>query len=58
MRVTVRVVVGLVVAGHSHEETLALYPYPQEEDIRQALAYAARREGEFEVIPPGHGRRT
>lgn len=39
MRVTVGTVVGLVAAGHSKQEILAAYPYLEEEDIRQALAY-------------------
>jgi uncharacterized protein (DUF433 family) len=34
-------VVGLVAAGHSFSEILNAYPYLEEEDIRQALAYAA-----------------
>lgn len=44
MRVTVGTVVGLVAAGYSHAEILAAYPYLEEEDIRQALAYAAWAE--------------
>jgi uncharacterized protein (DUF433 family) len=41
MRVTVGMLVGLVAAGHSHAEILNAYPYLEEEDIRQGLAYAA-----------------
>ena len=41
MRVTVGMIVGLVASGHSHAEILDSYPYLEEEDIRQALAYAA-----------------
>jgi uncharacterized protein (DUF433 family) len=41
MRVTVAAIVGLVAAGHSTAEILQAYPYLEEEDIRQALAYAA-----------------
>ena len=41
MRVTVDVIVGLVAAGHSNAEILVAYPYLEEEDIRQALVYAA-----------------
>lgn len=52
MRVTVSTVVGLVAAGHSHEEILDLYPYLEKEDIRQALAYAAWRAGEIEIEVP------
>ncbi|HEX9798847.1 MAG TPA: DUF433 domain-containing protein [Thermoanaerobaculia bacterium] len=49
LRVTVGVVVGLVAAGKSEAEILALYPYLEAEDIRQALAYAAWRAEEIEV---------
>jgi uncharacterized protein (DUF433 family) len=52
MRVTVGMVVGLVAAGHSHAEILASYPYLAEEDIRQALAYAAWRAEEIEIPLP------
>ena len=53
LRVTVGAIVGLVAAGHSHAEILAAYPYLEEEDIRQALAYAAWRVEEIEVPLPG-----
>lgn len=49
MRVTVGTVVGLVASGHCHEDILKAYPYLEEEDIRQALAYAAWRADEYEV---------
>ena len=49
LRVTVGTVVGLVAAGRSVREILALYPYLEEEDIREALAYAAWRVEEVEV---------
>ena len=49
MRVTVGTVVGLVASGHSREEILRLYPYLEDEDITEALAYAAWRADEFEV---------
>ena len=52
MRVTVGMIVGLVAAGHSHAEILNAYPYLEEEDIRQALAYAAWRVEEIEVPLP------
>ena len=42
-------VVGLIASGHAHAEILRLYPYLAEEDIREALAYAAWRVEEFEV---------
>jgi uncharacterized protein (DUF433 family) len=49
MRLTVGTIVGLVASGHSYSEILASYPYLEEEDIRQALAYAAWRVEEIEV---------
>ena len=49
MRVTVGAVVGLVASGYSNEEILRAYPYLEEEDIREALAYAAWRVEEIEV---------
>lgn len=52
MRVTVGMVVGLVASGCSFEEILKLYPYLEEDDIKQALGYAAWRASEIE-IPTG-----
>jgi len=52
MRVTVGMIVGLVAAGHPHAEILDAYPYLGEEDLRQALAYAAWRVEEIEVPLP------
>ena len=49
LRVTVGTVVGLVAAGHSTVDILALYPYLEEDDIREALTYAAWRVEEIEV---------
>jgi uncharacterized protein (DUF433 family) len=49
MRVTVGMLVGLIAAGKTNQEILTLYPYLEEEDIRQALAYAAWRAEEIEV---------
>ncbi len=49
MRVTVGTIVGLVASGYSFAEILASYPYLEEEDIRQALAYAAWRAEEVEL---------
>lgn len=43
MRVTVGMIVGLVASGHSTTE---------EEDVRQALAYAAWRAEEIEIRIP------
>jgi uncharacterized protein (DUF433 family) len=39
MRVTVGMIVGLVAAGHSSEKILSAYPYLEQQDIEQALAY-------------------
>ena len=52
MRVTVGTVVGLVASGHSTSEILVAYPYLEEEDIKQALAYAAWRVEEIEIPLP------
>lgn len=49
LRVTVGTIVGLVAAGRSKEEILNLYPYLEEPDIAEALAYAAWRAEEIEV---------
>ena len=49
MRVTVGTIVGLVATGYSTEEILRAYPYLEEEDIREALTYAAWRAEEIEV---------
>lgn len=49
MRVTVGTVVGLVASGHSFTDILKAYPYLEEEDIREALQYAAWRVEEIDV---------
>lgn len=49
LRVTVGTIVGLVAAGRSKKEILRLYPYLEEADIAEALAYAAWRAEEIEV---------
>ena len=49
LRVTVGTVVGLVATAHTTAEILRLYPYLEEEDIHQALAYAAWRSEEVEI---------
>lgn len=41
--------VGLVAAGHSAAEILEAYPYLEEEDIREALIYAAWRSEEIKI---------
>ena len=48
LRVSVGTVVGLVAAGRSTDEILALYPYLEADDIRAALEYAAWRVDELE----------
>jgi uncharacterized protein (DUF433 family) len=49
LRVTVGTIVGLVATGYSTAEILKAYPYLEEEDIREALAYAAWRVEEIEL---------
>lgn len=49
MRITVGTVVGLVASGYSVDRILEGYPYLEEEDVRQALMYAAWRAEEREV---------
>jgi uncharacterized protein (DUF433 family) len=49
LRVTVGTIVGLIASGHSSEDILKLYPYLEEEDLPEALAYAARRAEEVEL---------
>ncbi len=52
LRVTVGTIVGLVASQHSNAEILDRYPYLEEEDIRQALVYAARRVEELDIPLP------
>ena len=52
MRVTVGTVVGLLAAGRSPAEILDAYPYLEQEDIDQSLAYAAWRLEERELPLP------
>jgi uncharacterized protein (DUF433 family) len=49
LRITVGTIVGLVASGRSTPDILAAYPYLEEADIREALAYAAWRVEETEV---------
>lgn len=49
LRVTVGTVVGLIASGYTNAEILKLYPYLEEEDLREALAYAAWRSEEIEL---------
>ena len=41
MRVTVSLVLNLIANGMSAREIIGAYPYLEQEDIRQALQYAA-----------------
>jgi uncharacterized protein (DUF433 family) len=49
LRVTVGTIVGLVASGHSPQQILEAYPYLEEADIYESLAYAAWRVEEVEV---------
>ncbi len=49
MRVTVGTIVGLIATGKSRDEILNLYPYLEEQDITQALTYAAWRTEEIDL---------
>lgn len=49
LRVTVGTLVGLFASGHSSAEILKLYPYLEEADLQEALAYAAWRAEEVEL---------
>lgn len=49
LRVTVGTILGLMAAGRTQEEILKAYPYLEQEDIAQALAYAAWRVEERDV---------
>ena len=49
LRVTVGTLVGLMASAHTPAEILEAYPYLEEADIYEALAYAAWRAEEIEV---------
>ena len=49
LRVTVGTIVGLVATGSSFSDILRAYPYLEEEDIRESLAYAAWRSEEIDL---------
>lgn len=49
LRVTAGMIAGLVATGHERREILKLYPYLEDEDITQALQYAAWRAEEIEL---------
>jgi uncharacterized protein (DUF433 family) len=49
-RITVNIIVGLIAAKQSREDVIRLYPFLEDEDITQALQYAASRSNEEEVL--------
>jgi len=49
LRVTVGMLLGLLASGRTHAEILDAYPCLEEEDLREALAYAAWRTEEREA---------
>ncbi len=49
LRVMVGTIIGLLAAGHSTTEILNAYPHLEEQDIREALSYAAWRVEEIEI---------
>ena len=49
LRVTVGAIVGQIGAGRSVQDILGDYPYLEQEDVAQALRYAAWRAEEREV---------
>ncbi len=53
LRLTVGTVLGLLAAGRSKDEILQAYPYLEKDDIQAALAYAAWRVEEREVVVAG-----
>ena len=53
MRVTVGTLVGLLASARSFAEILKAYPYLEEEDLVQALRYAAWRAEEVDVPMTG-----
>lgn len=48
MRITVGTIINLLAAGRSNNEILAAYPYLEEDDIKEALSFAANRVEEYE----------
>ncbi|HKZ54523.1 MAG TPA: DUF433 domain-containing protein [Anaerolineales bacterium] len=49
LRVTVGTIVGLLASGRTEEEIIQAYPYLENEDLRQALTYAAWRVEELDI---------
>ena len=48
LRVTVGTIIGLLASDKTVKEILKAYPYLEEEDIHEALAYAAWRVEEID----------
>ena len=51
MRITVSVVLKMLAGGHSVQEVVEAYPELEEEDVRQALQYAAWLASDRLYIP-------
>lgn len=49
MRITVAMILGLLANGKNHSDILNAYPYLQNEDIDECLAYAAWRMEERDI---------
>lgn len=49
MRVTVGTIVGLIASGYTTADIMRAYPYLEELDLQEALAYAAWRVEEIEL---------
>jgi len=49
LRMTVGTIIGLLASGLTTQEILKMYPYLQQEDLMEALSYAAWRSEEIEV---------
>ncbi|NEP47113.1 MAG: DUF433 domain-containing protein [Okeania sp. SIO2H7] len=49
LRVTVGTIIGLMASGHSKADILTAYPYLEEEDLQEALTYAAWGIEEVEI---------
>jgi len=51
MRIRVTDILGMLAEGVSHEEILKGFPYLEADDIRAALAYAAR-QADHAILQP------
>ena len=50
IRIGVSTILGLLASGASEQEVIETYPFIEAEDIRAALAYAALRCNEQEIL--------